>query len=86
MVKLYSSGMEDENHFFMEAEIDGKKDVILFNKQFRDVLETYMGAESADTFFRYAIAMKMTYPYKQQFRLVCDRYGILRLEWDDGKE
>ena len=78
--------MEDENHFFMEAEIDGKKDVILFNKQFRDVLETHLGAECADTFFRRVIGIKMTYPYKQLFRLVCDRYVILKLEWDDGKD
>jgi len=86
MVRNVSYGMENGETFYMEAEIDRKADVALFNKQYADTLGEHMGVVYALNFSLFAIVFKMTYPFKYRFRLTYKRNGDVGLSWDDGKD
>ena len=85
MVRIISSGMENEDTFYMEGEIDGKADFKLFSEYFQQGLKTHMGVVYAINYSYFHIIYKVFYPIKQRFRVSYDRDCNVRMEWDDGK-
>ncbi|QMU30501.1 hypothetical protein [Adhaeribacter radiodurans] len=84
MVQVYSYGMEDENTFYMEGEIDGEEDVELFGKRFQEGLQTHMGTVYALNYYYFHRAFKVTYPFKLRFRVAYDRECYFKMGWENG--